>query len=212
MKLKDRISMSKLVLPAVALLGLGFGVISSQLISKQIEPDSSFETRAPESMSELIRESDLIVLGRLISVIDQGTFYGYDKDARRRAALDKHSPTSLGLPFTDYELSAERVILGKSQVDTSRPIILRTLDNPSISTSLSTLRNGDRRVFFLKINPDSRTYSLPSAVSQVDIDGPVAVYFKGTSANFPFGKKLASLDFIKQVERAVSTRNDMRAQ
>lgn len=198
-----------LLLLALAGGGLGLNYDRIGLVSRQGIEDKStgLDNPLPKSMEELATDADLIVTGTIMSIADQGTFYGYDKGAAHRKNLDKTSPTPLGLPYVDYQIEVDQVIRG--QIEPSRPTLLRVLGNPEVSRSLATPRIGDKRLFFLRMSPDRKTYGVPSLLHQIDIEGPVAVYYKGSSALLPFGKTFHPRDFTARIEEVVANLQSM---
>jgi hypothetical protein len=187
----------------VVVLGLGIGLAYARLNAKDYGiPSTAMEGPTPRTMEELASGADLIIVGRVGQVVNQGTFYGYDTGAKKRAMLDKSSPTSLGIPITDYEIDIERVLLDDGTVSSGKPVILRILENFQAS-SPSIPKTGARRLFFLTHNPDHATYGISSLLNQIDIERPAAVYYNGKTDVLPFGEELRPEEFIQQVEKTL---------
>ena len=194
----------KSLLFVLAVSGLVLGATFSQSSSSEglrYSQDTALESWKPESIGDLVGRADLIVEGTVVAVVDKGTFYGYDAGASRRAEMDKASLTPLSVPFVDYEVRIEQTIMDSGLLGEKKRVILRLIENPDVSTSKAMLGVGARRLFFLNINPDGKSYGISSLLSQIDLSGPEAQYYKGSDSLAPFGIEISSEEFMEQTKQ-----------
>lgn len=208
----ERLYHQAIVYSAVALLGLGASFSIAKLRGTEVNVETAgtgSEVLAPASLEQLAQSSDIVVIGTFHAVTSEGRFYGYDEGAATRAKLDQESPTSLSVPFTDFEVVVERTISDDGRRSADEPLIVRMVaerNEPGMP------QVGDRRLLFLRINPDNKTYGMTSFVSQIDINGNVAVYRKGSQVMLPFGRKFMPDDLIADIEGVVADRSPQRIQ
>jgi hypothetical protein len=155
-------------------------------------------------LKELTQHADLIVIGTVGSIVDEGQFLGYDKAGNRRDK-DPDAPDVPPLTYVDYEIVVEQVLKGGEGHKTGNPVILRM---PSKRTGpveadaeYPMSAPGDHHLFFLTRNPDKKTYGLGyGAWSRLMIDGSVVRYSDGKRSPIDFTEAGTPDEFIKKVK------------
>jgi hypothetical protein len=148
----------------------------------------------PESIEVLVRMAHVIVLGTISVVLDERYVAGYGEDGK---------PTSVGeeggTPYTDYEVSIERVLKDDSYVEDGGTLVLRMLGHLSSQKDGVTLasvalpQTDARYLFALGRNPDG-TYGSGSE-GLIDVDGETVAFADG----IPFSTRLAGEEFVEAV-------------
>jgi hypothetical protein len=206
MRIVQNISRNTFVLlcSVVAAVGIGAGVSFGRLLAKpSSDTNAALLNPLPETIEELVASAELVVVGTVGDITYKGMFYGYDEGIAIKSEKGKGKHVPAGIPIVDFEIQVEQAILDDGTVSGGQPLILREAGDLAIQSHLShpaMPKTGDRRLFFLSRNPDG-TYGKKSLMHQIDISGPVAVYFTGHSAEAPFGQDVLPLDFVGRVEK-----------
>ena len=146
---------------------------------------ASFDIPAPRTLNQLVDNADLIVVGKIEQVLQEGKFQGYDEKGQFREAQPYHyseeHPVDPNIPFVDYEIVVEKVILDDGTLIAGNSLIGRSLgiqkhkDERNAGNGLPAL--GDHRLFFLKQNPDGVTYApYYGMYGRVVIDEPIVTF------------------------------------
>ncbi len=162
----------------------------SALISYQVHAGIDFNS-PPESLEDLVKTSDLIVVGSVKEILDNRIFYGYQDSAEELAWLDKQTPIPVGVYKTDFLLKVSQFIKGRDLAEKSKKLVLR-ITSPNKLANLESIKDRMKKnpgkihqqVFFLRKNPD-QTYSLNSLMG--------AMFFKKTLLKDKTGKHLEKI-------------------
>jgi hypothetical protein len=166
----------------------------------------------PRDIEELVRTSDLIVIGTTGEIIDQRMFYGYQNGADALAQKEQETPFSLGLPLVDYAIHIQEIIMNDKEyplADINDIVIYRTFEDQEITTSADAIKDREGKImFFLTRNPDNETYGITSMMHRIKLgDGHnnVSYTFKGENMQIPFAPSATSDEFTKEVKNYVES-------
>jgi hypothetical protein len=215
----------------VAIAVLLAGVAAGYLFKSTVMPVTSASSgeaeslvsiaRQPQSIDDLVRPADIIVIGTVGRVVNQGAFGGYDQngvalierpDANERATLPGATPVpSEALPFTDFEINVEEVILDNGDLRAEKPLILRMVGLPTDGVDAGSVypmsHTGDRHLFLLSANPDKATYGFYyGPYSRLNIDGSTVTCSDGARTGLSFAGALSPLQFVQAVKVALQER------
>jgi hypothetical protein len=173
----------------------------------------------PQNIKELVKSSDVIVVGTIGQVVQQGYFAGYDETTGavliRNPLASKPvllaGPTSTpdpSLPYTDFEILIEKGIRDDGRIRSGKPLVLRMLGRPTDGADPDSpypmSKTGDRHLFFLTRNPDKESYGLVyGPYSRLNITGPVVTASDGKRDSLPFAQDLSPSKFMSLVEATV---------
>lgn len=156
--------MKKYILSLCLLLVVGFGgakLLESYQSPSHTEKPSHQNTlivaSLPESINELIESSDLIVMGTVGDIADK--------------------TVESGLQLINYEIVVEQILSGETVTDQIIYSVPGEHDEKERGQSHDIFKTGDKKIFFLSINPDGRTYGIKSYMHMLTIDGPTISYF-----------------------------------
>lgn len=201
--------------PQLAVLSAGLlGIMVALLIAIIATPnptqppvDMGYGFPVPASVEELTQQAQVIVVGRIGPMVQQGTFAGYDNAGSLLAPTNRQAQ---GVPsaFVDYEVRVERVLKDDGTLKRQAPLILRMPGNrttpidPDDEYPMSA--PGDQHLLFLSQNPDRTTYGLYfGAWSRISIDRTVATASNGQRTPVRFGGQTWSPSaFMAEVMRA----------
>lgn len=164
---------------------------------------------APKTIEKLVSKADLVIVGTVGDLIQEGSFMGYDDKGNLLKAKDKNLPPEAEGAFFDFEIKVEDVILDDGTIKAGKPVILRTYFKRPTAEIDPTLEYpgvypGDHYLFLLTRNPDKQTHTLYYAsASRLLIDGPEVMMSDGARTAPPFAKKVKPNDFIKQLKEAI---------
>jgi hypothetical protein len=164
----------------------------------------------PQSIEDLVKHADVIVVGTVGPIINQGTFSGYDKAGNVIHNKYPDHPNS-DLPITDYAIKVEEVLRDDGTIQAGKPLVLRMIGHPTNIAERDAERQsyypmsytGDHHLFFLGRNPDG-TYGLHYGPwSRLVINGPIVTVSDGPRTPVQFGaRQFKATDFIQSVTRA----------
>lgn len=193
----------------------------AELLAVITQPDTSapeFESTGslaffPKTVEELVQDTDTIVIGTVKSLVERVTFASYDENGEMKRADELNLPADADVSMFDYELQIERVLKPHEGVASNQSIILRMPMDGKAGVDYSTWDYppsvpGERRLYFLGLNPDGKTYGLTyGPASRIIIDGATVQRTGGQRSAIPGavpGKETSSpAAFIADVERMV---------
>ncbi len=193
----------RLLIALMAVLGLGLGAVYGASLlqanhAKMVEPNNGFEVPLPSNMDKFVQDADVIVIGKVGSIVNQGRFWGYDIGAQERSSAPKDQ-LSGALPITDYQIEVEQVLLADSTITAGKPLLLRVIQGPTDKDAYA----GTHRLFFLSVNPDNATYGLHYGfTSQIILDGSIVT--DGVGRSVPFAAQLNSTQFLDRVKNSIA--------
>lgn len=203
-----------LALVVVATAAIAIGIVSGAAIpSGSPSPDDHTEgytstvsfLKEPTDLREFASKMDVIVVGRVTSIIGSSTINSYNEQDNSRNIKEEDSIPS-ALPVTDYELTIEQVILGEDLQANDR-ITLRAVGLQSNVARYPAHKQmpemGDRRVYGLSENPDG-TYGTYSWWSQFLIDGDQVTHADDFRKPVSFTEDTEPSKFINALREAAS--------
>ena len=225
MKLIIRTRFSKkIVVLVIAVVAVIVGIVSGliiQLVAQQ-SPQMTIKTtdsaeypytsaaffmETPANAAEFVSKMDVIVVGRILSVIGTDKINSYNLEDNLRNVREG-DPVPAELPTTDYKLVVERVILGEN-VQVNGSITLRVLGSPNhvelYPARMQMPQVGDRRIYGLGANPDG-TYGLYGWWSQFVIDGDRVTHADDLRQPVSFVEATDLDTFISILDSAVTQR------
>ena len=159
----------------------------------------------PKTMRDLLKKTDVIVIGTVGSVVNSSTMGSYNEADNLR--IQQTGDPVPKLPITDYEIQVETTILDDGVLSSGRPLILRMIGRQGVEqrfpSILQMLQPGDRRLFTLSVNPDGATYGLYGWWSHFIIAGDKVTYSDDLRTPIGFTDKVRPEDFIKELESIV---------
>jgi hypothetical protein len=203
----------------------GLWLAESMFVSRSSESthDTSILFPMPRNLTDLIDNADVIVIGTVGKIVDEGAFEGYDQDGNFIRSTD-FDPDNLSiddtaLPFVDYVIQVEKVIKDDGTIKSNRPVILRMPGNRTgkipTDSEYPMSAPGDHHLFFLSRNPDRKSYGLYyGARSRLTINGPVVTYSNGAHTPIIFddlyGRAIEPNSFIQKVEELVKEKSNQK--
>lgn len=115
----------------------------------------------------MARQADVIVIGSVSAIVAQGMYAGYDEHGNVLHTADPDMAAA-DLPYTDYQLTVERVFRHDGVVEQGQPLMVRLPGQRSRAEQragsyeayLPLPSVGARHLWFLRRNPDRQTYGL----------------------------------------------------
>jgi hypothetical protein len=160
--------------------------------------------KTPSSLEEMIKGSDLILVGHLGKVISTQKFYGYQENAKYLAELDELSNIPIALIAVDYQIKIDSIIYDRNNTkDIKDDISYRIFQSPSVKDRQA--RNKEKAIFFLSKTPaKGNNYSIKSTFYRLQMNGvdPVSYSFKGKQIMVERAdnkENLSSYDFLDKV-------------
>lgn len=170
--------------------------------------------RLPKELGELVKTSDLILIGTIGEIIDERLFYGYqDKDnADRLAQKEQETPFTLGLPLVDYTVHVQEIIMDDKRFPltetNTHTIIYRTFeDHDEVSSASAVNDRRGKMVFFLSRNPVNETYGITSFLHKIKLGNgkdEITYSFNKKNLKVPFAIGAKRKDFIEEVKKHAS--------
>jgi hypothetical protein len=166
----------------------------------------------PLSYNELLESSNIIIVGRVGKLIQEGRFAGYDKNGVMIIPTST-DPLVGGVDYVDFAVDVEQIVKDDGTIAAGKQVILRMMGKPSIDNNHNTnieqhfplSRLGDRNLFMLTQNPDKQTYGLLYGPwSRFLIDGTEIKYSDGGQTPVDFAQKTSPVDFIKELEASMN--------
>jgi len=183
-------------------------MLSNTLWSQSLPPQ-------PTSMEALVEFSDLIIIGKLKSIVDSRKFYGYQENADELERIDALSSLEIGIPIVDYELKINQILKGQ---DIGQAIIIRNTndyvaDVKETNKFLTHDAKIRKQVFFLNENPDGLTYGVNSVMGIMDfkkvekkgahstksLSSEELVYYSKGKEYVPFGIKTSADETLQSI-------------
>lgn len=198
-----------MILVLLAGIAIATSSHSQALVSPPDEENSLLEMPPPQSMNELLRPAQVIVIGSIGPIVQHGVFAGYDKNGKAIYTLSVNTPGTGGVPFTDYQILMEQVLKDDGTIAAGKQLIVRmpgdhSLGIDRVGTFLISAP-GDRHLFILSRNPDKITYGFYYGPwSRLTIDGQV-VTPSDTKHTPLFGKNTTPTNFIHELTDSVKT-------
>ncbi len=165
----------------------------------------------PRSIDELVQKSDIIVIGTVGRIVNEGAIGSYVEadNLRNDRATD---PISSRIPIVDYEVEVEAVVLDDGILSSGHPLILRmsgrSTDPVIPGAEYPPSRVGDRGLFALTANPDGLTYGFHYGPwSRFDISGSVATFTDGRRTPVNFTDKVGTSQFIQALKDASAAKH-----
>jgi hypothetical protein len=203
---------------------------SGRVNSRSLEVNShSLDMAAPRtnSLEELAKQSDLVVVGKTGSVVNEGSFWGYDASGNlittHPASVGDESPLAMA-KFVDYEVKVQQVLKDDGSLNAGKILILRLPDlgfegdapdqnlvisEPEPNRSKPKSKNRPdadmrRRVFILKQNPDKKTYgSYYFSQGLLIVDGSTVTESNGKRSDLKIGASSNPNQFIQELKQVI---------
>lgn len=165
----------------------------------------------PQDVGELVRDSELIVFGRVGSIVDELRFAGYDERGGKvvRGGDDD-------LPWVDYRIDVLEVLKGRDALGSARSLIYRMADSrapgqevipePRPDAVFPMPQPGEEYLFFLNREPDPEVWSSKyHAYARVITDGAVVRASDGRRTAFELdGRAADPAEFVRQVRASIA--------
>lgn len=166
---------------------------------------------APQSMTELVEQSDIIVVGRIQSVAGEYEVGPYEDNSilpadENSALADEHAtatPTLPGLHVTIYDVVVDRTVLGTGRVEPGDTI--KYLEAGSAAQDLAFADNkpmpqpGDEFLLAFVRNPDGENYSV-GRWGLFDVSSDKVAYADWERTTVSFATDLSPAEFIENLE------------
>ncbi|HEY0739768.1 MAG TPA: hypothetical protein VGD69_32885 [Herpetosiphonaceae bacterium] len=194
------------ILCLVALSGVLSALLVIQFQASDQDHDVSIWPRPPQTIEELTQSADVIAIGTIGPIVNEGSLLGYDQNGQVTS-----SGTADDWPFVDIHVRVEQALKDDGTIRLEKPLTLRMPDsrsqNNQVTESDSALpmaQEGDRYLLFLTQNPDHQTYGLLYAgYSRLLIDGRVVTASDRARTSQIFGGTLTPADFVARVKAAI---------
>ena len=204
-----------LAITVAAAAAIAIGIVSGAAIPNLSNTDTEEYTsmayfpKKPANVNEFVDKMDVIVVGRVTSVIGSSTINSYDEQDNNRN-IRENDAISPALPITDYELTVEQVILGNN-LQTDDTITLRAIGSQDsvgrYPARMQMPQVGDRQVYGLGTNPDG-TYGIYTWWSRFLIDGDRVTHTDDLRKPVDFVDATEPSKFIDALGRAASEKDD----
>lgn len=151
----------------------------------------------PQDLDTLIRSSDIIVKGKFGRVLSQGPFWGYGETLQSTAQRLGEDPDDIGhlaMPLSEYEIIIDEVFLGDIAANT---VIFHLLESSPGDRHFTD--ETDEKLFFLKLNPDEKTYGRPGIPYILTNRNGIYVY-EYPSESIPGGIERDVYDFVQSTD------------
>ena len=198
--------------------------------------NAAMPTGLPQDFNALVKSADLIFIGKFSRVSQKGLFFGYKENGEaqlidedtiqylKRNYLNRDfkidgrnvgKATIAGLPFVDYELVVDEILMDDTAATFPNQLIYRMQKNYMWLEKKGKRLTEDsvQRLFILKRNPDNRSYNAPTVMHRLNIEQPVLklpVHNQRVpeTQRLPFGKSWTANEFVNQVRQAVVERRE----
>ena len=163
----------------------------------------------PTSLKELVSTADIVVLGTVGPIIEEAAFAGYGANGEL-IDVAKSNAELPGLPSraiqrVDYSINIEQVLKGNEAVASAGGNIILRMPGKStgkvfVDDDYPMSAVNDRHLFFLRQNPDRKTYGLfYGPWGRLIVDGISIAYSDGKRTPPEFARNVPPSTFIKQV-------------
>ncbi len=165
----------------------------------------------PSSMTELVEESDVIVSGRIESVIREFEMGPYADNSihpveEGPVPADPNptaTPTLPGVHVTLYEVSIDRILLADGRIQDSGTIEYieagSAEENIAFADSKPMPQPGDEFLFAFVLSPDGANYAA-GRWGLIDISGGEVVYADWERAEVSYAAEMSPAEFIANIE------------
>lgn len=168
-------------------------------------------TPTPRNIDELVKTSDLIIIGTLEEIVDKRLFYGYQEGADLLAQKEYTTPFQLGLPLVDYAIHVQEVIMDDKEFPLAdsgaRTVIYRTFEDHDWVSSAEAIESRKGKImFFLTRTPDNEAYGIFSIMHRIKLgDGSndVSYSLNNEDIGIPFAPESKSEEFITDIKKHV---------
>lgn len=159
----------------------------------------------PQSLNDLVNKADLIVVGTVGTVVEEGTFRGYE-NGRMLRMKPTGDPNDHVVKYVDFEIQVEQVLLDDGTIASGKPVILRSSGirqgaiDPDAMYPMPA--SGDRHLFFLTSTPDHTAYGhYYFSYSRLMINGPTVTLSDGPRTELKLNDvpSVAPGEFIRTV-------------
>lgn len=214
-----RRSQGLLLLAAVALAGIVAALLLAGRFGRAIpgnetsrapvaSEDMALYIPPPQMIEELVSPAEVVVVGRVGPIVDEGRFLGYDDQGKLiPAPTEDPRERDHALAYVDIRFDVEQTLLDDGTVASGGPLILRAADARGgvDSPEFPMYQEGHRYLFVLSKNPDGKTYGPHhGAYSRLWIDGPVVAASDGDRTPVRFGGETVSpVEFIQRLKAAL---------
>lgn len=190
-KILHRLDVSAVLAFLTCLAIVSIGIYSAQKTQAKPINHSGIETTSlmvppPTQLQDLVNHADLIIIGTITTITQEGYFQGYDENGNFKPAAhfaySEEAPVNPNIPFVDYAINVEQVILNDGTIKINQPVIVRAtginVNNEKQNKPQNELASlGERRLFFLSQNPDGETYGpYYGAFGRLIIDGDIVTF------------------------------------
>lgn len=176
---------------------------------------STFVLRPPPAtLDELVADLTLVFVGTVGSLVNEQTFAGYDEKGKLIKAKEQNLPSEVEVPIFDYVLQIEQIVKGDEIIQTDNTVTLRMFDKGVVGQSTAGMEfppslPGDRHLFFLRLNPDNKTYGLKyGPMSRLSIDGPVVTQSDNERSPVVYDGDKKPSEFIEKVKDVAKKQKD----
>lgn len=182
------------------------GMLKASLLAAAFASCGSFATLIgpqPDTLDELVRQSEVIVEARVGRLIDNFEFYGYRttrEEVLERTGIPEDEVFKHSVPMSDYEIEVMRLLKGEVR----DPLILRVPESPeAIDAPESQEFKSGRRLLFLRANPDNETFGFMGPMFNMVERGGVYMYRdeSGFVPAFDFTSEEELLGAIQKIVR-----------
>lgn len=183
-----------------------------------IHDSPGFLFPVPHSLTDLVRSADLIVIGTVGPIVNEGVFEGYDRDGNLiqpdNFDVNNLSIHDTALPFVDYIIDVQEILKGNGTSALDKPIILRMPGKRTgeivVSAEYPMSVSGDHHIFFLSQNPDGQSYGLYyGARSRLVVDERIVTYSDGRRTPVTFdGRTFSPDDFVLEVLEVIQKESE----
>ena len=151
----------------------------------------------PQDLDTLIRSSDIIVKGKFGRVLSHGPFWGYGETLQSTAQRLGEDPEDIGhlaMPLSEYEIIIDEVFLGDITGNTVTFHLLESSPGDRYFTD-----EADEKLFFLRLNPDEKTYGRPG-IPYILTNRDGTYVYEYPSESIPGGVERDVYDFVQSTD------------
>lgn len=209
---------------ALIVVGWGIGKIAIRALRGEStflgDVNSSVYGPVPPAIDlyELVKLSDVILIGEIDQIADQGDYTGYDESGELIPLATSTPPSSLGtptalpdfsLPYSDFIISVQELI--KNDGGSGDRTVRMITDGPKPKSTACAPSEanfppgdiGETYMFFLKKNPDD-TYGLYRGPYDRIILGQEITYSDCDETAVEFATGMDEDDFVSAVETQIA--------
>lgn len=199
----------------VTKITLAFGLLLIQACARLPLSSTAMLVPPPKDLAELTSKADVIVIGEVGDIVQQGYYGGYDTSGKLVIKNGEPDKPGSGIPFTDFGIKIEKVLKDDGSIAAGQPIILRMTGHateeirrlsadPQVEFPMSF--TGDRHLFLLAKNPDGTYGFYYGPWSRLIVDGDVVRVSNGAKEPLKFTtseRVFTPTEFVNDVEQAI---------